>query len=172
MRNGAGIGVGEREDRGSAILSTEPLSDITAIELPFGRERRVAVMATVTPRGGSPLRVVAAHLDVWNGARQQADRLAAYVAAHPVAEPLVLGVDTNAVFGTHSGGIHALDRIAPRLRQCGSGRTNAWLARIDFLFTTLPAGSIAGCETRAARYGSDHRPQVMTLALPAAPAAR
>jgi endonuclease/exonuclease/phosphatase family metal-dependent hydrolase len=47
MRNGDASGV-EREDRGNAILSTLPLSDAVAIELPWVRQRRVAVMATVS----------------------------------------------------------------------------------------------------------------------------
>lgn len=37
MRNGTSL----REDRGSAILSTEPLHDLQAIELPLDRQRRV-----------------------------------------------------------------------------------------------------------------------------------
>src|SRR6185503_7542935 len=53
------------EDRGNAILSTLPLSDLTAIELPLERQRRVALGATVTvtPPGGSaiPLRLVCTH---------------------------------------------------------------------------------------------------------------
>src|SRR5688572_29839776 len=63
MRNGPATELEAREDRGNAVLSTEPLSDIRAIELPFGRQRRVSVAATVTPRGAAPLRVVVAHLD-------------------------------------------------------------------------------------------------------------
>ena len=45
MRNGAPAA--SAEDRGNAILSTLPLTDFTAIELPFERQRRVAVAATV-----------------------------------------------------------------------------------------------------------------------------
>ena len=40
------------EDRGNAILSTEPLADLTAIELPFEQQRRVAVAATLRSRHG------------------------------------------------------------------------------------------------------------------------
>ena len=52
MRNGAPAA--SAEDRGNAILSTLPLTDLRAIELPFERQRRVAVAATVagvTARG-------------------------------------------------------------------------------------------------------------------------
>jgi endonuclease/exonuclease/phosphatase family metal-dependent hydrolase len=163
MRNGEGNSV-EREDRGSAILSTEPLSEVTAIELPFGRERRVAVLATVTPRGSaSPLRVLSGHLDVLSGAQRQAQRLADYLRAHRSGPPLVVGLDTNALFGARSGAVHAIEAVVPRLTQCGTGRTNMWLARIDFLFSDLPASTIAGCDTLHDRYGSDHVPQVLTL---------
>ena len=163
MRNGSGTGVGEREDRGSAILSSESLSDVTAIELPIGHERRVAVLATVTPRGGTPVRVVAAHFDVVRGATKQGEHLAAYLMSHPSPLPIVLGIDANAIAGAHSGAVHAIEKVAPRLRQCGTGRTNAWFARIDFLFSNLPASEIDRCETLHDRYGSDHRPQVLNL---------
>ncbi len=64
MRNGAEEHEGGREDRGSAILSTLPLSDFIAIELPFEAQRRVAVAATVRNSAGDSLRVVSLHLDV------------------------------------------------------------------------------------------------------------
>ena len=63
MRNGRGD---ETEDRGSAILSTLPLSDAVAIELPWVHQRRVAVMVTVSSRlGNAPwhARMVSVHLD-------------------------------------------------------------------------------------------------------------
>ena len=48
MRNGApGLA---NEDRGNAILSTVPLENLVAIELPFERQRRVAVGATLRGR--------------------------------------------------------------------------------------------------------------------------
>src|SRR5207253_1541929 len=43
MRNGCDF----KEDRGNAILSTMPLSSLTAIELPVVRQRRVAAMAQI-----------------------------------------------------------------------------------------------------------------------------
>lgn len=64
MRNGAEETEGGREDRGSAILSTLPLSDLIAIELPFEAQRRVAVAATVHNSSRDSVRVVSVHLDV------------------------------------------------------------------------------------------------------------
>src|SRR6476661_1956567 len=55
------------EDRGNAILSTLPLHDLAAIELPFEAQRRVVAAATVsgTTAEGAPwsLRLVNVHLD-------------------------------------------------------------------------------------------------------------
>ena len=50
MRNGPARDLIDREDRGNAILSTEPLVDVRAIELPFGKQRRVAITALIQPR--------------------------------------------------------------------------------------------------------------------------
>jgi endonuclease/exonuclease/phosphatase family metal-dependent hydrolase len=64
MRNGDTEYEDGREDRGNAILSTLPLSDPVAIELPFEAQRRVAAAATVHGPGGDGLRLVSVHLDV------------------------------------------------------------------------------------------------------------
>lgn len=61
-RNGHAERDGKREDRGEAILSTLPLSDLIAIELPYEAARRVAVAATIQNRRGDSLRVVSVHL--------------------------------------------------------------------------------------------------------------
>ncbi|MGH9370097.1 MAG: hypothetical protein ACRD15_01045, partial [Vicinamibacterales bacterium] len=56
MRNGDPLT--SDEDRGNAILSTIPLDDLSAIELPFERQRRVAIAATLggITRTGQPWR--------------------------------------------------------------------------------------------------------------------
>jgi endonuclease/exonuclease/phosphatase family metal-dependent hydrolase len=63
-RNGPETVGGEREDKGNAILSTLPLEDLLAIELPFEAGRKVAVGATIRTAGGAQLRVTSVHLDV------------------------------------------------------------------------------------------------------------
>ena len=58
MRNGSSAG-DPAEDRGSAILSTLPLSEPIAIELPGERQRRVVIIAqvgSIVGRGRSPRR--------------------------------------------------------------------------------------------------------------------
>jgi endonuclease/exonuclease/phosphatase family metal-dependent hydrolase len=61
-RNGGALRDGLGEDKGVAILSTLPLSDIVALELPYEAARRVALAATVRDRSGERLRVVSVHL--------------------------------------------------------------------------------------------------------------
>ncbi len=61
-RNGSEPKDGLREDKGNAILSTLPLSDITVIELPFEGARRVAVTAKVRGPSGNVVRVASVHL--------------------------------------------------------------------------------------------------------------
>ena len=89
MRNG---GPTSDEDRGNAILSSLPLTDLRAIELPFERQRRVAVSATIAGRttSGTPwqVRLVSAHLDnmstirrAWIGAEYGRARQARELAA-------------------------------------------------------------------------------------------
>jgi endonuclease/exonuclease/phosphatase family metal-dependent hydrolase len=57
MRNGLA-----RSDRGNAILSSLPLADAVATELPFSMQRRVAVSASVAI-GAARIRLHSAHLD-------------------------------------------------------------------------------------------------------------
>ncbi len=60
-RNGSEPRDGLREDKGNAILSTLPLSDIAVIELPFEGARRVAVAATIRGPEGRRLRIASVH---------------------------------------------------------------------------------------------------------------
>ena len=62
-RNGAEDYDGEREDKGNAILSTLPLSDFIAVEMPMVAQRRVTVAATIHGPAGDSLRVVSVHFN-------------------------------------------------------------------------------------------------------------
>lgn len=173
MRNGSATSVTEREDRGNAILSTEPLIDVRAIELPFGKQRRVAVSAVIPPRGdGAPsIRVVSAHLDT-NGHRvAQADALSERLTA--LADvPLVVGGDLNSKGGEKDDAVLALTSRFP-LASCGTGRTNRWplrldvlfpIGRLDYMFAAAERGDIVrGCETLPEAFDSDHLPLLMTV---------
>ncbi|MGH7509542.1 MAG: endonuclease/exonuclease/phosphatase family protein [Gemmatimonadales bacterium] len=95
MRNGP-----SQSDRGNAILSTLPLEDAQAVELPLVLQRRVAVSASVTA-GGTRLRLVSAHLDPrgppgyqWLGATGRALQ-ARHLLESLEDDTAVLGADLN-----------------------------------------------------------------------------
>jgi endonuclease/exonuclease/phosphatase family metal-dependent hydrolase len=176
MRNGpATTPLIEREDRGNAVLSTEPLSDVLAIELPFGKQRRVAVAATVTPRSAlAPIRVVATHFDT-NGDRvMQAEALGTRIASFDEM-PLIVGGDLNSRRGMRDRTVATVSRHAP-LESCGTHRTNRWplrldiplffvVGRLDFMFSTLASDVTRNCQTLPHAYDSDHLPLLLDVSL-------
>jgi len=169
MRNGAGA-----EDRGNAVLATLPIAALQNIELPFGRQRRVAVAATLAPAGAhSAFRVVNAHFDTalrfgvggpasWR--RRQADAL--LTAIGEPAVPTVVGGDFNTWWGSDEPAVDDLHRAFPEANDRVTGET--WrgplgaYARLDHLFA---AGWNAPLEVRRAgrRFGSDHYPLYMVI---------
>jgi endonuclease/exonuclease/phosphatase family metal-dependent hydrolase len=168
MRNGPATSLTEREDRGNAILSTEPLTDVRAIELPFGKQRRVAVTAMIAARGGThTIRVVSTHFDT-NGERAaQAAALSQRLTTLSDV-PLYVGGDLNSRHGMKDDAVAAIASRVP-LASCGTGRTNRWplrldvlfpIGRLDFMFASTDVG---GCETLSDAYDSDHLPLLMTL---------
>jgi endonuclease/exonuclease/phosphatase family metal-dependent hydrolase len=165
MRNGSGAR--DRQDRGNAILSTEPLRTPVAIELPFGKQRRVAVAATI-----ADVQFISTHVDPGR------DRVAQALALASVDLPSIAGTvvagDLNSVEGTNDGTYKALaSRYAAEA--CGGNRTHAWpwrlemlfggwVGRLDHVFTTLPDGRWSKrCATIPHFFGSDHRPVVLIL---------
>ncbi len=103
MRNGAGD-ANQREDRGSAILSTMTLADPHAIELPFERQRRVAVAARIADvTSDDDLWVLSVHLENRTGSRHfwleapsaRARQARALVKKFLPDGPAILGGDLN-----------------------------------------------------------------------------
>jgi len=178
MRNGA-PGVSD-EDRGNAILSTLPLADLTAIELPFERQRRVAVVARVSGLGadGRPwsLRVVSAHLDNVAGARRlwlvgsgyarqrQARALVSYLADDT---PTVLGGDLNTWWGFDDRAYKETAREFHAALPADQRPTFRGLLRLDHVFFRLPAGWHGRAERGPSRFGSDHYPLIARIDLTA-----
>jgi endonuclease/exonuclease/phosphatase family metal-dependent hydrolase len=188
MRNGAPAE--SDEDRGNAVLSNLPLTDLMAIELPFERQRRVAVAATVSglSMGGSnwTVRFVSAHLDNMVGARRgwfaggeyararQARGLVTLLeGASSPRSPLdsgtdhdtavVLGGDFNTWFGFSDQAYIETARAFPQTRISDTRATFLGLLRLDHLFFRLPERWRAEFHRENDRFGSDHYPLVATI---------
>ncbi len=173
MRNGAPAL--SREDRGNAILSTLPLENLAAIELPFEKQRRVALAATV--RGirsdGTrwTLRLANAHLDntsvkkVWVGSEfarmRQARGLRDALAG---MDPLVLGGDFNTWFGFLDAAYRELNAAFPGTRVTDGRRTFLGLLRLDHLFFRVPGQWRTEFKRAESSFGSDHHPLIASIA--------
>jgi endonuclease/exonuclease/phosphatase family metal-dependent hydrolase len=173
MRNGSPAA--SSEDRGNAILSTLPLTDLAAIELPFERQRRVAIAATltgVTATGAEwRLRVADAHLDntfsparLWlaaeYGRTRQARALLSWIKDE---HPLLLGGDFNTWSGFSDAAYLALAGAFPGPRTADRRATFRGLLRLDHLFFRLPSGWNASFGRGPQRFGSDHFPLIGEL---------
>jgi endonuclease/exonuclease/phosphatase family metal-dependent hydrolase len=177
MRNGRTFPSDAREDRGNAILSTFPLADVRALELPFGRQRHVVVAARVTVPGLPPLRVISLHLDPSGHRTQEATVFAAQLRDWlPAGEALVIGGDLNTWWGRREQALKILAAAVPE-ENCGLVKTNTWpwrmqwpfgwwRGRLDYLFSSLPADGMRSCQTVPQQFGSDHRPVVMVVPVP------
>jgi endonuclease/exonuclease/phosphatase family metal-dependent hydrolase len=181
MRNGP-----TSSDRGNAVLSSLPLEDAHAIELPLVLQRRVAVTAAVS-LAATRLRLISAHLDPrgppghrWLGASGRAQQ-ARHLLEQVQDETAVLGADLNLGRGRYepawrllegagfSFGIpptvpawrhtfHALPRLVLDYILVRNGRGVVVAARVHRL-DEHP-------EDRGARvFGSDHHPLLARIDL-------
>jgi endonuclease/exonuclease/phosphatase family metal-dependent hydrolase len=179
MRNGSdGAPAG---DRGNAILSTLPLTSLTAIELPLLAQRRVAVAATIPLLDATghlrELRVTSVHLDYGANRRRP---LAPFgpgrtLQAGALAEALagggnsVVGGDFNTwSLGFLEGALARMEASFPDLpvQSRATFHTAGVLPRrLDHLF--LRAADVSGAvPTRIDhRYGSDHFPVMAWIRL-------
>jgi endonuclease/exonuclease/phosphatase family metal-dependent hydrolase len=170
MRNGSPAA--SSEDRGNAILSSLPLEDLTAVELPFERQRRVAVAATISgvTSTGTPwrLRLANAHLDnTFNplrlslaseyGRTRQARGL---LSTLDDQEPLILGGDFNTWSGFSDQAYRTLARRFPATPVADRRATYRGWLRLDHLFFRLPPGWSSSFRRADGRFGSDHYPLV------------
>jgi endonuclease/exonuclease/phosphatase family metal-dependent hydrolase len=175
MRNG-----GEdrpAEDRGNAILSTLPLRDPWALELPLERERRVVAAARVAlGRANHDLLLVSAHLDnrsswqrplrsLGGGRTAQARWLALAFRGEPA---VALGGDFNTWLRGHRAPALGVLRESFPLPKQPPRRPTLIVPFLpdraaDHLFVRLPPGWEAAYRVVETRYGSDHRPLLGSL---------
>jgi len=176
MRNGGPKDTDTPEDRGNAILSTIPLSSYTAVELPYERERRLAIGASLSGETttGTPwaIRVITVHLE--NRARwdkvfrsfgsARLSQVKAFAKGLSGTKPTVLGGDFNTWFREwNEPAIRHVEQFFHRPVK-GSSRGTVRHGRflpermVDYLFFRLPEGWSGAYGRVDDRYGSDHYP--------------
>lgn len=170
MRNGHQLS----EDRGNAIISTEPLQDLFAFELPFERQRRVAAGAAIvveTDRGQQRLQLIDAHLEplaapssLWffrNPRKRQIAGLLDLV-QQPRFERdsigTVLGGDFNTIQGGAREEAYRRARAWSRSLDVEDPRATHMLGRLDYIFARLVPGWHVDTTRVTEKYGSDHHP--------------
>jgi len=169
MRNGAQL----LEDRGNAIISTEPLGDLHAMELPFERQRRVAIGAAIrvaTPSGVEELRVFDAHLEplsapstLWvfrNPRLRQATAIVQLLLSSPfgASHGTVVGGDFNTIQGGDDEDAYDVLRTWSLNLGAEDRRSTHRMGRLDFLFFRSPSRSLLTTRRADEKYGSDHYP--------------
>lgn len=177
MRNGPEL----REDRGNAIISTEPLLDPIALELPLARQRRVTLGAAIniqTATGVRRLELVDAHLEplsspqtLWFFKNPRAEQVRAILTLldqprytdRSSTAGVIVGGDFNTVrSGAKEPAIHLLRDWSTGLAS-EDHRDTHLMGRLDYLFVNLPDGWQASTERLENRFGSDHYPVLGTF---------
>jgi endonuclease/exonuclease/phosphatase family metal-dependent hydrolase len=181
MRNG--VDKDPPEDRGNAILSTLPLTNHTAWELPLRYQRRVSIGATVAGEttDGQPWRVsfINVHLDNRSGisslalsfSRARVHQTEFVLDNLPFTSAAVLGGDLNTWLGEGEEPavrmIHELFTEPERTPVHGTLKFGAVMERqTDFLFFRLPHGWRARYRRIDGTYGSDHYPLIGWVVFP------
>ena len=170
MRNGRGS-----EDRGNAILSTLPVVDAYAFELPFRRERRVAIAASVRVEvAGSSglLRFINIHLDTWDSPRRlyllsnprpdQARCVLAQLDETLATNFMVLGGDLN-TFWPRERATQAMLRQWATSQGIEDETPTQGRHRIDYLFFRFASMHVGDTHVADSAFGSDHHPVIATF---------
>jgi endonuclease/exonuclease/phosphatase family metal-dependent hydrolase len=169
MRNGAEM----LEDRGNAIVSTEPLANLFAVELPFERQRRVVAGAAIdvdTGSGVERLNLVNAHLEplaspswLWvlrNPRTRQVQALLDALEAPRFENGAgtVLGGDFNTVQGGAREDAYRRVRAWSHSLHSEDSRSTHIMGRLDYVFARLTTGWSVSTARVEDKYGSDHHP--------------
>lgn len=180
MRNGVAVS-GVAEDRGNAVLSNLPLRNVTALELPFERQRRVAVSAEVL-WGPHVTQVCSVHLDnrapwrrAWRSLGTARGRQMKGLLRHfPSGAVAVLGGDFNTWVGeTREEAYREARRVFRLPEVLDPGATHHFevggvLRRSDHVMVKAPAGWEARAERGPDTFGSDHYPLLAAVVPPVA----
>ena len=172
MRNGCGSS--PRQDRGNAILSTLPLANLRAVELPLLRQRRVAALAEVSGKTTTAqewhLVVASVHLEnrttgglpsrSWVAGR--ARQAAALVTQLPDSVLLAVGGDLNTLSGAEEPAVRIINSKfahSPE-HQKENTFTSYFVMRsqLDYLFFRCYGAHRSTYWRADERYGSDHYP--------------
>jgi endonuclease/exonuclease/phosphatase family metal-dependent hydrolase len=169
------------EDRGNAILSTLPLADLEAMELPNEKQRRVTVAATIRvqtlARDIVPLRLANLHLDLRSGWGRfhrsfgigRANQARWTVERFSNDSFVIVGGDLNTwVRGSAEPAARLLGAaFSHNMVPVGKPTVPApWLLpdrMLDHLFFRLPEGLGGWTRVVRSRYGSDHHPVVARI---------
>lgn len=164
------------EDRGNAILSTEPLADLAAIELPFDRQRRVALQATIRGRqtSGEPwtVRLADAHFEnvgavkrLWILSMVSRLKEARLLLREMTTDGnAILGGDLNTWFGFGEPAYQALASALPRQASSERRPTFGRFLRLDHLLFRIPE-AWKTVTTRLETHGSDHHPLLAQIGI-------
>jgi endonuclease/exonuclease/phosphatase family metal-dependent hydrolase len=176
MRNGRPEESDTPEDRGSAILSTIPLSSFTVVELPHVRQRRLAIGANLsgekTAGSSWTIRVVSVHLEnraKWSQVlhsfgRARLRQVKALVDTYSTAIPTIVGGDFNTWSDEwDEPAIRYMEQFFDRPAASSDfgtvRRTFLFPERmVDYLFFRTPEGWTGTYQRVDDSYGSDHYP--------------
>lgn len=184
-RNGDKEYADGREDLGNAILSTLPLQDPFAIELPHEASRRVAAGAAVQLPSVGPIRFVSVHFNTFPGPWKllrtgNSSRVRQALAfgeglvvvegqLGTLAAPVVAGGDLN-TWSTQEGAFRQMLRLFPESPAWHGEPTRGSFPTDHLFFRT---GSAADSVTKPNSYrritndyNSDHYPVIAWLSLP------
>jgi endonuclease/exonuclease/phosphatase family metal-dependent hydrolase len=155
-------------DRGNAILSTLPLSNATAVELPIERQRRVALFATIPISDAEMLHVGVIHLDATDAAHHlwvlgsrswRATQAAALESVLP-AGTLVVGADLNTWLGSGEPASQYFHRLFANTSANSEG-SRPGRRVLDYLFFRgAESAATAQYQVVSNKYGSDHYPLI------------
>ena len=151
-----------RKIAGNAILSTLPLSEPVAVELPGERQRRVVIIAKA-----ASISLAVVHLDALGGARRlrlfwtpwMRDLQVRSAAAVLPEGPLVIGGDLNTWHGRDEFAARFLDQQVG-VTPLTVDRVGLGLRVLDYMFFRAGPDKRARYRQVERLYGSDHRPLV------------